>query len=251
MQKNISKYNLPPGFTFWQSALISKEYLKDPIKFTCKNLDRNSGSYTSAVSPNTKLITTQNPGLISHILKDNHKNYQKSPFARHAAKFFGYGLLYSNGDSWLRQRRLIQPGFHKEKLHSLHDIIIKVIRDFTAKFPAGESVDVYPLFLQLSFNILIRSLFDINLASGTRQEMKQILAELQGALLKEIVQPWWKLINLINGKQKSNLKKTKRLREIVTGIIKQRKASGQTFNDLLDMLLNSRYEDTGETMEDE
>lgn len=133
----------------------------------------------------------------------------------------------------------------------MHDIIIKVIRDFTSNFPVGESVDVYPLFHQLSFNILIRSIFDINLDSKIREELKQILGELQGVLLKEIVQPWQKIIHLINGKQNSNLKKTKRLREIVIDIIKQRKASGRTYNDLLDMLLNSKYEDTGGTMEDE
>lgn len=251
MKNTKPKYNLPPGFTLWQSALKSKEYLKDPILFTCKYADKYAGSYSSAISTNGKLITTQNPGFINHILRDNHKNYQKSPFALQAAKFFGNGLLYSNGDSWLRQRRLIQPGFHKEKIHGLYDIIVKVIRDFTSKFPVGQSVDVYPLCHQLSFNILIRSLFDINLDPKTMEELKQILGELQGVLLQEIVQPWQKLIHRINGKQNSNRKKAQRLREIVKDIIQQRKASGRTYNDLLDMLLNSKYEDTGETMGDE
>ena len=114
-----------------------------------------SGTY-SAVLGNRKLILTQNPEFINYILKENHRNYNKSELTtKRTAKFFGKGLLFSNGNYWLKQRRLIQPAFHRDKLKSLFNLIIKSIDNYLLEFPLGKNIDIHPLVHQLSFNILI------------------------------------------------------------------------------------------------
>jgi cytochrome P450 len=252
MATKSKKYHLPDGYSLFQTTLKSNEFLNNPINFISKSMATFSGTYSAALGFNRKLILTQNPEFINYILKENHRNYNKSEFAtERAVKFFGKGLLFSNGDYWLRQRRLIQPAFHREKLQGLYDIIIKTIDEFLLKFPIGKSVDIYPLVHQLSFNILIQSLFDIKLSSQIMEELSQVFTELQDFLIKDINQPLRRFFYPFTGTESIQLKKAQRLREIFLGIIYERKASDKNYTDLLDMLLKSKYEDTGEAMTDE
>ena len=246
------KYNLPVGYSFFQTALKSVEFLNNPIKFISKSMDIYSDSYTASLKRNKKIIITQNPDFINYILKENHKNYKKSKLSTESgARFFGKGLLFSNGDYWLRQRRLIQPAFHKEKLQRLNNIIIKSIDDFLITFPTGESIDICPVIHRLSFNILIKSLFDINLSSQIMDEISQIFSDLLGFLIKDTNQPFSRLIYPITGEKNETLKKAKRLREIIGEIVRERKSENKNYSDLLDMLLNSKYEDTGASLSEE
>ena len=246
------KYNLPVGYSLVQTKLKSKEFLTNPIKFISKSMEGFSGTYSASLGINRKLILTQNPDFINYILKENHRNYNKSELAtERAVEFFGKGLLFSNGDYWLRQRRLIQPAFHREKLQGLYGIIIKSIDEFLLQFPIGKNIDIYPLIHQLSFNIIIQSLFDIKLSFQIIEELSQIFTELQDFLIKDINQPLRRFFYPFTGTENIQLKKAKRLREIFIGIINERKASDKNYDDLLDMFLKSKYEDTGEAMTNE
>lgn len=252
MDNKKKKYHLPIGYSLVQTTLKSTEFLNNPIKFISKSMDAFSGTYSAALGIKRKIILTQNPDFINYILKENHRNYNKSELATdRAAKFLGKGLLFSNGDDWLRQRRLIQPAFHREKLQGLYNIIIKSIDNYLLKFPNGKGVDIYPLVHQLSFNILIQSLFDIKLPPQIMEELSKIFTELQDFLIKDINQPLSRFFYPFTGIEKAKLIKAKRLREIFVAIITERKGSNKQCDDLLDMLLKSKYEDTGEAMTNE
>lgn len=245
------KYNLPDGYSFFQTALKSVEFLSNPIKFISKSMDTYSETYSTSLKRNKKIILTQNPDFINYILKENHKNYKKSKLSTESAvRFFGKGILFSNGDYWLRQRRLIQPAFHREKLQGLNNTIVKSINDFLIDFPTGENIDICPVVHRLSFNILIKSLFDINLSSQIMEEISQIFSDLLDFLIKDTNQPFRRLLYPVTGEKNDNLRKAKRLREIFKKIIKE-KSENKNYSDLLDMLLNSKYEDTGESMSEE
>ncbi len=249
MSNKKINYNLPVGYSLLQTTLKSKTFINDPIKFITKSMETFSGTYSATLGYNKKIILTQNPIFVNHILKENHRNYHKSELAtKQVAEFMGKGLLFSNGEYWMKQRRLIQPAFHKEKLQGLFSIICKTIEDFLENFPQGNNIDVYPIIHQLSFNIIINSLFDIKLSAAIMKELNESITEIQDFLIKDINQPLRKLIYPINGAKKIQLKKAKKLREVFITIIEERKASNKEYNDLLDMLLNSKYEDTGLAM---
>lgn len=194
---------------------------------------------------------TQNPDFINHVLKENHKNYHKSAIAQSASRFMGNGILFTNGDFWRKQRRLIQPAFHKEKLQGLQSIIIKTIDEYLTAFPAGDHVDIYPLVHGLSFNVLLQSIFNIPLSAEIITEIGGIFSDIQEFLIRDTNQPLRRLFYSITGEKKGSLKKAKRLREIIRGIITQRKTGNQDNCDLLDMLLNCTDEETGEHMPEE
>jgi cytochrome P450 len=214
-------------------------------------MKKYSGTYSAILAGNGKIIITEDPDFIQYVLRENHSNYQKSPLStKTAARLFGRGLLFSNGEPWLKQRRLIQPGFHHQKIQSLNEIIAKTIKEFISDFPVGERIDIYSLMRTLSFTVLIQSLFDIQLSPELIMELNRGFTDLQDFLMKDINQPFRKLFYPINNAERRILSKAGRIRKILKGIIAERSASTATHHDMLDMLLSSRYEN-GEQMEEE
>jgi cytochrome P450 len=65
----------------------------------------------------------QTAGAAKHVLQENARNYYKPGAARLMKKVLGEGLATSNGELWLKQRRLIQPSFHRQHLGIFFDIL--------------------------------------------------------------------------------------------------------------------------------
>jgi cytochrome P450 len=245
-------YHFPRGHNRLQSLLASISFLKDPIRTITRNMIKYSGNYSGYLAGSGRFIITEDPAFIQHILRENHSNYQKSVLsAKTAARLFGNGLLFSNGEYWLKQRRMIQPAFHQSKIKGLYETLAGTAAEIISGFPTGEKIDVYPLMQKLSFTVLIRSIFDIDLSSQIISELSQGFTDMQDFLLKDINQPFRRLIYPVNKANRSIQQKSKKIRLIIQGIIKQRQLDGETYNDLLDMLLNSTYEDSGKGMEEE
>lgn len=205
-----------------------------------------SGTYSVATLTGHHLILTQDPAFINYVLKENHTNYPKSEItAERAAKYFGKGFLFSNGEDWLTHRRLVQPGFHREKIAGLYEIIIGTIDRSLVDFPTGENIDVYPLVYQTAFNIVINSLFTIRLAPETISELSRTFSEVQDFYIREVNKPLQRFFYPINHADRVMLRKSAKMRDILKGILIERQSSNENFNDLLDILLKARYEDTG------
>ena len=242
----------PKGYSIFQVLLKTNDFLKHPIHFIQKSMDKFGDSYGVTLPDGRKIIWTKNPEFVDYVLRVNQRNFIKSAFSTgRAADFFGNGLVFSTGEYWRRQRRLIQPGFHRQKLLGLYGIIIKTIEEFLAEIPTDQAIDVYPIVNHLSFTVLINSLFDISLSKELLTELNQLFNEIQAFIMDEANKPYKKLFYPITGVEKKQYAKSKRLRAILLDIIKERKSSSNTYTDILDMLLHSTYEDTGEVMTEE
>ena len=251
MQNTSRTYHYPAGRNQWQTLLNSVSFLKNPIRVISQNMRRFGGTYSAALMSKRRFILTEDPEFIEYVLRDNHTNYQKSELsAKTAARLFGNGLLFSNGEFWLKQRRLIQPAFHLQKIQGLQQIIATTVQDVIAEFPSGEKVDAYALMQKLSFTVLIQSLFDIDLSFETAAELSRGFTDLQDFLLKEINQPYRKLFYKVNHAERNIIRKSKKIKGILKGIINQRRSSPGTYHDLLDMILHATYEN-GEGMDEE
>ena len=245
----MKNYTYPPGYNILSSIPRMFKQVKNPVGTMVESMALFNGTYRVHLGK-AKYIVTQDPGLIEHVLKSNHRNYYKSPLqSKRLGKFLGNGLLTSNGEYWLKQRRLIQPGFHVEKIHALYTIIQKTIDEFLEKFPEGKQ-DIFPMMNSLAFEIVINTLFNISIPQGIRKQISEFINEAQNFVMKDIRQPyksWW---FKLSGEEKENLDRADRTRRIIGDIIQERKRSGEKRNDLLDMLLDARYEDTGLPMEE-
>ncbi|MCK8522447.1 cytochrome P450 [Aquimarina sp. D1M17] len=244
-------YKTLPVVPFIKVLRNASRILKNPLPFHNENFERHGDVFKVQLGMGKSVIFTRDAGFAKHMLQKNHKNYYKSELqTKDLARYIGEGLLTANGEKWLKQRRLIQPAFHKKKLESLIDTMKSVIKEEFSKIQPEQDIDVFPIMNDLAFKVVAKSLFSYTDSGETVSRLQYITEAAQKTLIKEIRQPykrWW--FN-ISGQTKATLKLTKEARDILNDLIEERKRSDQRFDDLLDMLLEARYDD-GSAMDNE
>ncbi|MDJ0645473.1 MAG: cytochrome P450 [Flavobacteriaceae bacterium] len=237
-------YKYPNSISFFRFLFNSSEITKNPIPFQRKWFEEKGDSFSVWSPLRGHIILTRDAKISKQILQKKHKIYHKSKLqTKFLSKYVGYGLLTSSGDYWLQQRRLIQPGFHKEKIQNLVSITQASIDEEVGKIETGQFTDLYPIMNTLAFEVVAKSLFDFSASKDTMRRLQSIIEQLQRFIVKEIRQPHKKLKYWLSGEIRYHMKLVKESREIVLSIIEQRRRSHQRHDDLLDMLLNARYED--------
>ena len=167
------------------------------------------------------------------------------------SKYVGKGLLTSSGDYWLKQRRLIQPAFHREKLQKLVAIMDGTIEKQLENIQLNKVIDSYPIMNELAFHVVAKSLFNYSSDDNTMHRLQEIIETLQDFIIREIRQPhkkWW---YQVTGLVKKHMELVKESRDIINKVIDERRVSEKEHDDLLDMLLKAKYEDDGTSMTNE
>ncbi|MBC3756879.1 cytochrome P450 [Hyunsoonleella sp. SJ7] len=246
------KYYYPNKISFLKFLLKSTHIAKNPLPYHRKWFD-DVGDTFSLKSPfYGHIILTRDAEMAKHILQKNHKVYHKSKIqTRYLSKYVGYGLLTSSGDYWLKQRRLIQPAFHKEKINNLVGIINDAIEEQVASIPSDKMVELYPLMNELAFEVVAKSLFNFSAEKQTLKRLQFIIEKLQLFIIKELRLPYQKVWYVLSGQVRYHMKLVKESRAIILEIIELRRQSKETHDDLLDMLLNAEYEDGSKMTNDQ
>src|SRR5262249_19814843 len=102
------------------------------------------------------------PDLIEWVLIRNAQNFQKDRVVQNSRWFFGQGLLTSEGESWLRQRRLSQPAFHRERISSYAQIMTRYSEEMLGSWQAGETREIHGDMMRLTLRIVVRCLFGVD-----------------------------------------------------------------------------------------
>ena len=249
-----------PRVPRWRSLLRSFALAKDPLPVLDAVLARHGPTVELFIGGVEKSILTRDPGLIQHVLQKNHRNYAKSKFTQGFSRYIGHGLLTNEGPDWLRQRRLIQPGFHRQRVAGLTDLMQEITAETLAPLAAraatgggSVAVPVYELMTRLTFRIIARSVFSSNFPEPELDRLAGLLTEIQAFFVRSIRQPYLKPWFRLTGRFGYHDALAAELRALLAGYIAQRQQAnaqpGATPpDDLLQMLLDVRYEDTGEPM---
>ena len=235
-----------------KTLITSLKFLRDPITVIRGNLAEYGHTYRFYIGGIIPATFTADPAFIQHILQKNHRLYKKSPIHfEHLGHFVGKGLLTIDGDHWLRQRRLIQPSFHRSRLANLTHLMNEVIVERKAKFDQETQqgpVNMAEHMMDMAFNIIMRSIFSVSVPEEQVRKMSDQITQIQAFVIQLIRQPylnWWRKLS---GKIKEHEDIAADLERSILALVQQRQASGEQRDDLLQMLLDSRYEDTGEAM---
>lgn len=240
-----------PGVSFFKVYKNAARILKNPLPFHRENFEKLGDTFSVHLGFGYTSIFTRNREFAAHILQKQQKKYYKSKLQTvDLAKYIGNGLLTSNGDYWRKQRRLIQPAFHKKKLNTLIEAIQQAIHVELNNFTENEVADIYPKMSVLAFQVVAKSLFNTEI-SAKMVRLQYITESAQKMLIKELRQPYKKWWFYFNGSIQKNKKLTKEARTILNDIIEERRASQKSHDDLLDMLLDARYEDGGAMTNDQ
>ncbi|WP_037325544.1 cytochrome P450 [Salinimicrobium terrae] len=240
-----------PAVPAWEFYKNSLRILENPLIFHRKKFEKLGDTFRLKIGPGSSVIFSRNAAFAQYALQKNHKNFSKTPIqTQDMAKYLGKGLLTSEGEHWKKQRKLIQPAFHKKQLVLLLSSIKAAISTELNKIETGKTVDIFPVFNDLAFQTVVKSLFSSAVGQKEINRLQHITEAAQKMLVKELRQPylgWW---FSLSGKIKEHTDLTDEARDILRELINERRNSGEKQDDLLDMLLDARYDD-GSSMENE
>ena len=76
---------------------------------------RNSATSIESSRPSRGVYNyvINHPDDIKRVLLSNHRNYTKGEGMDRVKILLGNGIMTSEGDFWRRQRRMMQPSFHR------------------------------------------------------------------------------------------------------------------------------------------
>ena len=244
------KQNIPtvPLSKFIKHSL---EILKNPLPFHHQNFEEQGDVFRLKIGFKNSVVFVSDATLAEYVLQKNQKNYTKSKIqTEDLAKYVGKGLLTSEGEHWKKQRKLIQPAFHKKQLENLLESIKSAILSEYKKITPNQVIDIFPILNDLAFQTVVKSLFSSAANQEDINRLQYITEQAQKMLVKELRQPylgWW--FNL-SGEIKKHIDLTNEARQILKRIVNERRASNVKEDDLLDMLLDAKYDD-GTSMEEE
>ncbi len=184
------------------------------------------------------------PDLIEDVLVKNARKYHKGRILQANKFLFGEGLLTSEGDFWLRQRRLSQPAFHRERINAFAAIMAEYTEQMTATWHNGEERDVHEEMMQLALRIVGKTLFDADVTKDAKAvgETLDLLLMIAANFGRTILVPLW-VPTPRNIRAKLGIK---RLEKVIYRIIGERRANGgdgPERGDLLSILLQAQDED--------
>ena len=116
------------------------------------------------------------PSAITDVLVNHPRSFTKSYLLRRMKVMFGDGLLTAEGDTWLHNRRLIQPAFQSDRMPGFIDFVRDNTETLAASWPTGEVRDVYPELVDLCLHNLARTMFGVYDA-----EVQRLVRALVGA----------------------------------------------------------------------
>src|SRR5512143_347257 len=160
---------LPPA----PSGSSLRQLVRDPLNF----YQSLAGEYGDVVcyrpAPDTAYLINH-PDYVRHVLLDNNRNYSKATYSNMIFnKVIGEGLLTSEGETWRKQRRMMQPAFHHTRLEQLDKMItdatLVMLEGWQQAYQQGRPIDLPREMAALTLTVTTRALFGVDLGEEVRE----------------------------------------------------------------------------------
>lgn len=239
----------PPGPKGRFLVGVLPEFRKDPAGFLEKTA-RRYGDVVYLPLGRQHIYYVGHPDAIRDILVTHQNKFKKSRMLERARVLLGNGLLTSEGDQHRRQRRLVQPAFHRDRLAGYGAVMVDRTAMVREQWKSGQPIDVLQEMMRLTLAIVAKTLFSTQVDS----EADDIGAALTQVfdLFEIILMPFSEILEKLPLPAVRRFHRArKRLDETIYRLIAERRADGRDAGDLLSMLLLARDEDGQSGMTDE
>ena len=252
-QTNAVTPRTPPGPRDFLGLRTLRALKRDPLG-TMQALQRAYGDVMYSPLLNTPSYLLSHPDHVQYVLQANHRNYRQSRSREKLRWALGNGLLTNDGESWLKQRRLMQPAFHRKRIAHFGETITNETQELLAQWQARASqekpLDISSEMMRLTLAIVSRTMFGATVAQDVEELGPAITVVQEETYRRQFVlfdlPEWVPLPQLRRARQAFRT-----IERVVTRIVEERRRTdAPEHNDLLAMLLNAKDADTGEPMDD-
>jgi cytochrome P450 len=177
------------------------------------------------------------PDYIKHVLVDNNQNYVKGRGLALTKPVVGEGLLTSEGELHQRQRRLIQPAFHRRRIAALAETMTRFTVEHVADWHAGDTRDLHHELMRLTMSIVTHSLFGVDLTRENKALADTLDALMNGFSFGDATPIGQLLRYLPTPRTRRQAKLLVTLDRAIYGFIQAGRARTEERDDLLSLLL--------------
>jgi cytochrome P450 len=221
---------------------------RDPLAFF-SDLARVYGDIAAFRMGGEQVFLLNDPQLVRDVLVTHNKNFRKGKGLERSKRVLGEGLLTSEGAAHLRQRRLMQPAFHRDRIAAYGDVMVGDADRLRRRWTNGSTLDIAREMNRLTLSIVGKTLFDVDVESQAAEV---------GEALTGVMESFWMLMlpfaDFLERLPVPKLRRARlqraRLDAIIYRMIADRRASGRDHGDLLSMLLSAQDEEDGGGMTD-
>ncbi len=210
------------------------EFRRDPPGFLAR-LARDHGDAVGFRLPGQLVILFNHPDLIRDVLVTRARSFAKGRGLERTKLLLGEGLLTSEGTLHLRQRRLVQPAFHRDRMAAYGSTMVQAAEKRTSAWQDGATIDVLHEMMALTLAVVGRTLFGAEVerdADTVRTAIEIALKTLTVATLPFAERlDWLPLPHMLRFRRARA-----QLDGIIYRLIQERRAGGDR-GDLLSLLL--------------
>jgi cytochrome P450 len=189
------------------------------------------------------------PDDIEQVLVTQQQRFIKGRSLSGARRLFGNGLLTSDGALHTRQRRFVQPAFHRGRLDEYARVMTTLGVERRDRWREGDTIDIAGEMSRLTLTITARILFGAE-GDAVAAEIGDALEAATGHL-EVAVLPFAALTDLLPLPQVRRFRASRAtLHRVLTGLIERRRRAGTDTGDVVSLLLSAQDEMAGEGMSD-
>lgn len=117
--------------------------------------------------PGKTIWVVSHPQAVKRVLQDRNKNYVRGGALELIEPVFGRGLATSDGEHWMKHRRMMQPAFHKDRMQRLVTEMDSEISDAVAELPAA--CDLRDTMVKITQRVVVRTMFGTGLGADAQR----------------------------------------------------------------------------------
>jgi cytochrome P450 len=249
MTNTNSSQQLPPSVKpNWIGGHFLK-FRRDPLGFLTELSRLGDISFFRMGSQPAYFVN--HPDLVRDVLVTNHAKFHKGRALKRSKSLLGEGLLTSEGEHHLRQRRMIQPAFHRQRIAAYAEAMIAYAEKTSAKWWDGAELDLSKEMMRLTLEIVAKTLFNADARDEADKVGRAMTTMLE--LFNYMLLPFAEILEKLPLPHARRFRRAKEtLDEIIYKIIDERRRSGAAdTGDLLSMLLAAQDEESGFRMSDQ
>ena len=191
------------------------------------------------------------PDAVREVLVANDESFIKGPALRRVRQTLGDGLLTSEGALHRRQRRLVQPALHPQRVASYAEAMTRIASEIAESWRSGQQIDLHEQMMKLTLRIVAKTLFDADVAA----EVDAIgnAMDISVSMFSRAMSIWGPLLNRLPLPSNFRFKRAwGRLMGTIDRFIAERHQVGQHHDDLLSRLIAATdVEGNGDGMSDQ
>jgi cytochrome P450 len=235
------EWKLPPGLPRALPWYSFKPWVKlgEPIRLF-EYLHKRFGNIAHYRLFNTHIVFVNDPDYIREILINQSGSFIKERTLKRMKILLGEGLITSDDPIHMRQRRIAAPAFHRQRIQAYGETISASAAAQRDRWQPGESIDIAAAMMDLSLEIVARTLFDTEVTAdirGINDDVNAIMGIYNFLIGLPRLEAYldWPIPGVIKFRRSRD-----RLFATVDRLIAEHRSAGVDKGDLLSMLLSSR-----------